>query len=217
MVLKLYGNPMSTCTKRVAMVLKEKNVPFEFVVIDFAKSEHKSPAYLEKQPFGQVPYIDDDGFILFESRAIARYIAIKYHDQGATLLPAYGDLQGLGRFEQGASIEAGTFDVYAGAIAFEKLFKPMRGLQTDDTKLEYFTTTLDAKLDGYEAVLSKQKYIGGDIFTLADLFHLPYGALLPKAGYNYLQDTAKRPHLARWWKEISSRPTWEAVKDNVEA
>jgi glutathione S-transferase len=34
MVLKLYGHPMSTCTKRVAVVLKETNTPFEFEVVD---------------------------------------------------------------------------------------------------------------------------------------------------------------------------------------
>lgn len=34
----------------------------------------------ERHPFGQVPYIDDDGFILLESRATARYIALEYKD-----------------------------------------------------------------------------------------------------------------------------------------
>jgi glutathione S-transferase len=57
MVLKLFGNVKSTCTCRVAIVLHEKQVPFEFHPVDFAKGEHKSPEYLEKQPFGQVPYI----------------------------------------------------------------------------------------------------------------------------------------------------------------
>lgn len=57
MVLKLYGSPMSTCTKRVAVVLHEKQVPFEMIPVDYAKGEHKSPEYLEKQPFGQMPYI----------------------------------------------------------------------------------------------------------------------------------------------------------------
>lgn len=57
MVLKLYGNSNSTCTKRVAIVLHEKKVPFEFINIDFAVGAHKKPDYLEKQPFGQVPYI----------------------------------------------------------------------------------------------------------------------------------------------------------------
>lgn len=57
MVLKLYGMAKSTCTLRVAIVLKEKDVPFEFIAIDFKSGEHKSQSYLEKQPFGQVPYI----------------------------------------------------------------------------------------------------------------------------------------------------------------
>lgn len=57
MVLKLYGNKISTCTKLAALVLKEKNVPFEFIPIDFAKGEHKSPDFLQKQPFGQVPVL----------------------------------------------------------------------------------------------------------------------------------------------------------------
>lgn len=57
MVLTLYGSPVSTCTKRVAVVLKEKDIPFTFVPIDLMKGEHKDPEYLKKQPFGQVPYI----------------------------------------------------------------------------------------------------------------------------------------------------------------
>ena len=57
MVLKLYGSPLSSCTRRVAIVLKEKEVPYELITINFAKGEHKSVEYREKQPFGQVPYI----------------------------------------------------------------------------------------------------------------------------------------------------------------
>ncbi len=57
MVLKLYGFDISTCTKRVAVVLHEKKIPFEFHELDFPKKEHKSPEYLAKQPFGQAPYL----------------------------------------------------------------------------------------------------------------------------------------------------------------
>jgi glutathione S-transferase len=57
MVLKLYGYRTSTCTRRVGVVLKEKNVPFEFIAVDLQKGEHKQPEYLKKQPFGVVPYI----------------------------------------------------------------------------------------------------------------------------------------------------------------
>jgi glutathione S-transferase len=52
-------------SKRVLMALEEKNIPFELQTIDWAAAEHKSPAYLAKQPFGVIPYLDDDGFIIF--------------------------------------------------------------------------------------------------------------------------------------------------------
>jgi len=57
MVVKLYGLHPSSNVLRAALILHEKNVPFEFVQVDMRKGEHKSPAYLEKHPFGQVPYI----------------------------------------------------------------------------------------------------------------------------------------------------------------
>lgn len=57
MVLKLYGFSVSTCTRRVAAILHEKNVPFEFVSVDLRKGEQKTPEFIKFQPFGVVPYI----------------------------------------------------------------------------------------------------------------------------------------------------------------
>jgi hypothetical protein len=56
MVLKIYGDWVA-CVQRIACVLNEKGVPYETIPVSMAKGEHKSPQYLEKQPFGQVPYI----------------------------------------------------------------------------------------------------------------------------------------------------------------
>ena len=119
MVLKLYGFAISTCTQRVKTVLYEKKVPFEIHIVN--SLQEKSPALLEKQPFGQVPYIDDDGFILYESRAIGRYLAAKHQ---SSLLPNVTDLFAWGRFEQAASIEQSNFDIPASAIAAERVFRP---------------------------------------------------------------------------------------------
>lgn len=79
-VLKVRGSAMSTCTRRVLTALEELHVPYELVNIDLSKGEHKAPAYVEKyQPFGQIPSLEEaDGTVLFESRAILRYIALKY-------------------------------------------------------------------------------------------------------------------------------------------
>ncbi|KAF8072245.1 glutathione S-transferase [Lyophyllum atratum] len=212
MVLKLYGASISTCVRRVAAVLLEKQVPFELIAVDFAKGEHKSPEFLEKQPFGQMPYIDDDGFILYESRAIARYIAAKYADQGTKLIPT--GLKENALFEQACSIEQSNFDASASGAVFEKVFKPRHGLTTDQAVFDEHLKKLDAKLDAYDVILSKQKYLAGDELTLADLFHLPYGALLEAAGSNIMET---KPNVARWFKDISSRPSWQAVKSEAKS
>ena len=57
MVIKLYGYPKSTCTRLVASIFKEKEIPYELVVVDLGKGEHKAPGFVKFQPFGQVPYI----------------------------------------------------------------------------------------------------------------------------------------------------------------
>ncbi|KAF5342020.1 hypothetical protein D9611_002057 [Ephemerocybe angulata] len=214
MVLTLYGNSYSPCAKRVAQVLVEKQVPFKVVIIDFKKGEQKAASFVEKQPFGQVPLLDDDGYFIYESRAIARYIAEKYPDQGTPLIPK--DLRARGLFEQALSIELNDFDAYISPPVHEVIFKPFLGLTPDREAFDQMVIQLEAKLDVYEKILSKQKYLAGDELTLADLFHLPYGVLLGPAGSNAL-DTPKRPNLSRWFKELVARPSWQAVKDEFKS
>ncbi|GLB40730.1 putative GST superfamily protein [Lyophyllum shimeji] len=213
MVLKLYGNSGFAASQRVATVLLEKQVPFEFIEVDFANGEHKSPEYLKKQPFGQTPYLDDDGFIVYESRAMCRYIATKYADQGTALIPT--DLKENTLFEQAASIETSNFDPLTLAAIVEGIYKPrFRGVPTDQAKLQEHLEKLGQKLDVYDVILSRQKYLAGDNITLADLFHLPQGDILPVVGENVLET---RPNVARWWKDISSRPSWVSVKEGIKS
>lgn len=54
---RLYGLPLSSATRRAALILIEKGVRFDFVNVDLAKGEHKSAEYLQKHPFGQIPYL----------------------------------------------------------------------------------------------------------------------------------------------------------------
>lgn len=57
MVLKIFGHPLSAATRRVVLIAKELDIPYEFVLVEFNKGEHKFPSFVEKSPFGQVPAI----------------------------------------------------------------------------------------------------------------------------------------------------------------
>jgi glutathione S-transferase len=124
MVFKLHGVARSGCAQRVLVVLKEKNVPYELIRVDYLAKEHKGPAYLANQPFGQMPYIDDDGFILFESRAICKYIAQKYRNSGTPLIPDEKDLKATALFEQASSVEQNNFNAFVVGIIEERFGKP---------------------------------------------------------------------------------------------
>ena len=68
------------------------------------------------------------------------------------------------------------------------------GLTTNKERFDELNGTLERKLDVYDKILSKQKYLGGDEITLADLFHIPYAVLLPVAGSTAIES---RPNVAR--------------------
>ena len=72
MPLKLHGSAMST--SRVLVTLHEKALPYEFILVEISKGNQKSEEYMKLQPFGKVPVLEDDGFRIYESRAICRYL-----------------------------------------------------------------------------------------------------------------------------------------------
>jgi len=89
--------------------------------------------------------------------------------------------------------------------------KGRRGMTPNEEVAKMYIESLRGKLDAYEAILSKQKYLAGDEITLADLFHLPYGSALKICKVDFMEDES-RPNLVRWWKDISSRPSWQSLK-----
>ncbi|KAF7346806.1 Glutathione S-transferase [Mycena sanguinolenta] len=209
MVLKFYSGPVvGGGAAIVALALAEKQVPFEHVIVDMAANKHKTPEYMAMQPFGLVPVIDDDGFILYESRAICRYIADKYPNQGTDFLPK--SLKERALVEQAASIEYSTFYPAIYPVMKELFGKPRQGLPVDQATLDEALKEFSAKLDVYEVILGKHRFLAGDEFSLADLCHYYNAPLLAEHGIDVM--TSKGPNVTRWWNELMSRPTWVKLK-----
>ncbi|KAL9381437.1 hypothetical protein Peur_027094 [Populus x canadensis] len=208
MVVKVYGPAMAVCPQRVMACLLEKGVEFDLVYVDLDSGEQKLPEFLLKQPFGQVPVVEDGDFKLFESRAIIRYYAAKYEDRGPNLLG--NTLEEKALVDQWLEIEAHNFNDLVFNIVFQVVILPRIGQQGDSELVRTYEEKLEKVLDVYEKRLSKSKYLAGDSFTLADLSHLPATRyLVNEAGLGHLVKDRKK--LNAWWEDISSRPAWKKL------
>src|SRR5437016_11531538 len=74
MAIKLHYHPLSTYSRRVLIALTEKQISYEPVVLDMPARKHREPAYLALNPYGRVPTLEEDGFVLYESTAILNYL-----------------------------------------------------------------------------------------------------------------------------------------------
>ena len=200
LMIQLYGAAYSTCTRKVLTALYETNTAYELNVIDFAQREHKAEAHLGRQPFGQIPVIDDEGFKLFESRAITRYLSAM---NGDLLTPSTVKERAL--MDQWASVEQSNFSPNAMKFIYHYTFKRPQ----EDAVLEAAQSMLLTAFTALSVPLAKQPYLSGQKFTLADIGYMPY--------LQYLKDTpiqgklALFPEVVAWWDRLRARDSWLKV------
>lgn len=203
--MKVYGHPGSTCTRKVLTTLAEKGHDAEFVMVDIMKGEHKVPSYAAKQPFGVIPVLEDDGFSLYESRAIIRYLDARL--EGPALTPK--DLKDRARMEQYISIEQSYFSPASMKVIWNLLFKKMMGQEPDMAAVEQGRIDVAKTFDVAERDLATREYLAGSAFSLADIVWAPYMHYLGAAGESAL--IKDRPHVDAWWKRVSGRSSWAKV------
>jgi RNA polymerase-associated protein len=182
-VLTLYDAPRCPYCARVRIVLAEKAIPYETVLVDL----DDRPAWIyDLNPTGRVPVLDDDGFVLAESRVLMEYVEERYPEP--SLLPA--DSAGralvrlrLERFEQG-------------------LASPYYALRRDHSS-ETARAGLDATLDGLSDLLAQQPYVSGGEYGLADCGYVPW---ILRAETSLGVDVRARRSLSGWLDRVEQRP-----------
>jgi glutathione S-transferase len=203
--MKIYGLPMSTCTQKALIVLAEKGTEAELVIVDLGKGEHKQPEHLARQPFGVIPVLDDDGFLLYESRAIIRYLDQKL--SGSSLTPS--DPKARALMDQWISVENSYFSPHVMTIVHQRLLAPMRGAQPDEAVVSKAKSEVAKTLEVAGKALAKQEYLAGGTFSLADVDWMPYVQYLFITGAGDV--VTSNEHVGAWWKRVSARPSWVKV------
>jgi glutathione S-transferase len=206
----VYGIPGSPFGRSALAVLIEKEAPWRFSPL--GPREAKQPEHLARHPFGRVLALDHDGFALYETQAILRYV-----DQvvpAKPLTPA--DARGAARMNQAIGItDWYAFRTFGVGIVFHRLVAPAFGMPADEAAVAAALPGSRHCLDVLEEFLGDQPFIAGAELSLADLHLGPHIDMLADCpeGAEMLAGT----RLEAWLGRLRARPsftqtTWEKLK-----
>uniref|UniRef100_A0ACD5V375 Uncharacterized protein n=1 Tax=Avena sativa TaxID=4498 RepID=A0ACD5V375_AVESA len=207
--VKVFGPAFSANVARVLVCLEEVGAEYEVVNIDFKIQEHKSPEHLARNPFGQIPAFQDGDLLLFESRAISKYVLRKYKTDKVDLLRG-GNLVEAAMVDVWAEVDAHTYNPALSPVVHQCLINPLvRGIPTDEKVVAESLEKLKKVLEVYEVRLSKHNYLAGDFVSFADLNHFPYTFYFMATPHAALFDSY--PHVKAWWERIMARPSVKKI------
>lgn len=170
MAIILHGPAYSTYTRTARLVLEEKGAAYVLAEVDLLKGETQAPAHLARHPFGKVPVLEHDGFMLFETFAIARYLDETL--PGPRLQP--GDTRRRSRMTQICGVlDSYGYGAMVGKVFWQAAIVPMQGGTPDAAVLAEGLAMAGKVLDVLEGLAEGDGFLCGPEISLADLFLVP--------------------------------------------
>ena len=199
----IYGPAISTYVRTARLVCEEKGAAYELVDVDIMQGANKSPEHLARHPFGRVPAFEHDGFKLYETSAITRYLDAAL--PGPALTPA--EPKGAARMQQAiAVVDSYAYGSMISAIVIQRVVMPMVGGVADETVIAAAIPTAETSLAAFEELLGGGHFLAGDGLSLADLHLAPVMAYFSATPEGQAR-LPSHPRLARWCGAVSSRPS----------
>lgn len=209
-MLRIYGHPFASFYWKAAIALYEREIPFEFLMVD---AEHPQNAEIAGRlaPTGQFPILLDGDRVVIESAAVIEYLDL-HHGDAHPMVPV----------DPRAAIEArqmdGVFDDYVSAQLTRMVLNALRNEDKRDPLAEAeATATLDRSYAWLDRWMAGRKWAANDKFGIADcaaapaLFYANWGHPIPAsctALRDYRARLLARPSVARVVDE--ARP-WRGV------
>ena len=203
-MLKVWGRNTSSNVQKVMWALGEIGLKYERIDIGGAFGKNKDAPYLAINPNGLVPTLEEeDGFTLWESNSIVRYLAAKHRSAIEPAEPKARALANQWMDWQLSVVGPAITPVFWGLIRTPPEKRDAGAISAAQAK------TLDA-MKILDDQLGRSKFVAGDAFSMGDI---PVGIM----AYRFRQLVPERPqlpNLERWYAELKKRP---AFRDNVEA
>jgi glutathione S-transferase len=200
-MLKILGRLSSVNVQKVVWCADELGLQYEREDVGGKFGVNDTPAYLAKNPNGLVPTIEEDGFVLYESNAICRYLAAR--DPAGRLWPA--DVRERADADRWMEWQSTSYTPAMTAIFWQLIRTPAeqrdpKAIEASRTKCERLTGILDRHL-------ATREWIAADRFTAADIVvgcAVHRWLLLPT-------EREHRPNVLRWYETLKARPASHQV------
>jgi glutathione S-transferase len=204
MGVKLYGMAGSPNVRGAMLGLAEKGVAYELAPVPppFKDAEH-----MARHPFGRVPAFEHDGFALYETQALLRYVDQVF--PGPALQPT--DAREAARMNQILGIvDCYLLRSWSGDIAFERIVAPNYfGRPSNLATIEAAVPVARCCAEALEDLISAP-YLTGETYSLADIRLIPHFAWfrLTPEGETIL---AGRTKIGQWFQRVSQRPSVKQI------
>jgi glutathione S-transferase len=202
----VYGPAGSTYVWSARLALAEKGVAHELVEVGFGP--HREEPHLSRHPFAKVPAFEHDGFMLYETQAILRYI-----DEGFMTSPLQPtDLHQFARMNQIIGIvDAYAHPSIAMGILVNRMLAPRLGLPVDEAAVAAALPRARLCLSEVGRLMGDEPYLAGERISLADLMVAPlfyYFSRLPEGEAPF----ADNPTLKPWLRRMEERQSFQVTK-----
>ncbi|WP_019937848.1 glutathione S-transferase family protein [Bordetella sp. FB-8] len=200
-MLKIWGRLTSVNVQKVMWAVRELALPHERIEAGGQFGVVGTPDYLRMNPNGQVPVIDDGGFVLWESNAIVRYLSSRYGE--GTLWPA----------DPCARADADRWMDWQATEWQPTMLHAFQGLvrtpeeKRDPAAIAASTAKANAKALILEKTLQDREFVGGTQMTMGDI-------ALGCAAHRWLGLPMERPAtpaLSTWYRRLMMRPAVQGV------
>jgi glutathione S-transferase len=192
--MKLYYHPISGHAHRAHLFLSLLGLDFELVEVDLLKAEQKTEAFLQLNPFGQVPVLEDEGSVIADSNAILVYLAARYGD--ARWLPQ--DPVGAANVQRWLSVAAGEIASGPATARIINLFKTPADPADAIARAHRILGLIDGSLAGRE-------WIAAGWPTIADVALYSYIARAPEGNV----DLAPYANVQSWLARMEALPRFQ--------
>jgi glutathione S-transferase len=203
--MRLYYNPLSGNSRRARIAALLLRTDLHLVLVDLPKGEQHQPPHLQRNPNGRVPVLDDDGFLLWESRAIMQYLADK--TPGQSLYPT--DARARADVNRWLFWDTAHFAQGVAVLTFERLIKRMSGRgEPDPAEVKRGEGLVAQFFPVLEGQLAGKTWVTQDRMTLADV---SLGTTLALARLLEI-DLGPYPSMRAWHGRIRELDAWRATE-----